>query len=64
MFQWYSVPLSPSLAVSISLFSMYESLFLPCKYVHQYHFSRFHIYVLIYNIYFSLLTYFTLYNRL
>ena len=28
-------------------------LFLPCKQVHQYCFSRFHIYVLIYNICFS-----------
>ena len=33
---------------------MSESLFLPCPYVHHYHFSRFHIYVLIYNICFSL----------
>ena len=31
-----------------SLFSMSESLFLPCKQIPQYHFSRFHIYALIY----------------
>ena len=30
------------------------SLFLPCKPVHLYHFSRFHIYALIYDICFSL----------
>ena len=30
------------------------SLFLPCRYVHLYHFSRFHLYVLIYDIWFSL----------
>ena len=30
------------------------SLFLPCIWVHLYHFSRFHIYVAIYNICFSL----------
>ena len=40
--------------VSIHLFSTSVSLFLPCKPVHLYHFSRFHIYVLIYNICFSL----------
>ena len=39
--------------VSIRLFSTSVSLFLPCKLVHLYHFSRFHIYVLIYNIFFS-----------
>ena len=43
------ITLSPSLAV----FSTSASLFLPCKKVHQYHFSRFHIYALKY-IYFSL----------
>ena len=40
--------------VSIHLFSTSVSLFLPCKEVHLYHFSRFHIYVLIYDICFSL----------
>ena len=40
--------------MSTSLFSMSASLFLPCKQVHLYHFSRFHIYVLIYSICFSL----------
>ena len=40
--------------VSIHLFSTSVSLFLPCKPVHLYHFSRFYMYVLIYNIWFSL----------
>ena len=40
--------------VSIRLFSTCVSLFLPCKLVHLYHFSRFHIYALIYDICFSL----------
>ena len=34
--------------------SLHLCLFLPCKPVHLYHFSRFHIYALIYNICFSL----------
>ena len=36
----------------LSLFSTSVSLFLPCKPVHLYHFSRFHIYALIYDILF------------
>ena len=40
--------------VSICLFSTSMSQFLPCKLVHLYHFSRFHIYALIYDICFSL----------
>ena len=40
--------------VSIRLSSTSVSLFLPCKAVHLYHFSRFHIYALIYDICFSL----------
>ena len=40
--------------VSIRLFSTSVSQFLFCKPVHQYHFSRFHIYALIYDICFSL----------
>ena len=40
--------------VSIRLFSTSVSQFLPCKPVHLYHFSRFHIYTLIYDICFSL----------
>ena len=40
--------------VSIRLFSTSVSLFLPCKLVPLYHFSRFHIYALIYDICFSL----------
>ena len=43
---------SPSPAVSINLFS--EFVFLSCKEVHQYQFSRFQVYVLIYGICFSL----------
>ena len=34
--------------------SLHLSLFLLCKWDHFYHFSRFHIYVLLYNICFSL----------
>ena len=41
------IPPSPALTVSISLFSMSESLVLPYKEVHQYHLSRFYIYALI-----------------
>ena len=55
-------PPSPSTAMSTHLFSTSVSLLLHYK-VHQYHFSRFHIYALIYNISFSL-SYFTLNNRL
>ena len=40
--------------VSIHLFSTSVSLFLPCKPAHLYHFSRFHMYALIYDICFSL----------
>ena len=40
--------------VSISLFSTSMSQLLPCKPVHLYHFSRFHIYALIYDICFFL----------
>ena len=40
--------------VSIPLSSTSVSQFLPCKPVHLYHFSRFHIYALIYNICYSL----------
>ena len=45
-------PVSP--LVSIRLFSTSVSLFLPCKLLHLYHFSRFHIYALICDICFSL----------
>ena len=38
---------------SISLFSTPVPRLFPCKLVHLYHFSRFHIYVLIYDICFS-----------
>ena len=40
--------------VSTCLFSTSVSQFLPCKLVHLYHFSRFHISALIYDISFSL----------
>ena len=50
--------------VSIHLFSTSVSLFLPCKPVQLYHFSRFHIYALIYDIFFLCLTYFTQYDSL
>ena len=46
------VPLSPPLTVSTGSFSV--SPFPPCRWVHQCHLSRFHIYVLIYSICFSL----------
>ena len=49
----HTAPRFPPL-VSICLFSISVSLFLPCKPVHLYHFSRFHIYALIYDISFSL----------
>ena len=49
--QLVPLPLTPT-PTSLSPTSV--SLFLLRKYVHLYHFSRFHIYVLIYNIYFSL----------
>ena len=49
-----SVPPSPSPTVSTSLISTSASPFLSCKQVHLYHFSRFHTYALICNIYFSL----------
>ena len=67
-----SIPISQFIAhphpafpplVSIRLFSTSVSLFLPCKPVYLYHFSRFHIYALIYDI-FLFLTYFTLYDSL
>ena len=48
-----TLSLSPRL-VSICLFSTFVSQFLPCKQVHLYHFSRIHIYALIYDICFSL----------
>ena len=44
-------PLSP--LVSKRLFSMSVSLLLFCKYDHQYHFSRFHMYAIIQNLCFS-----------
>ena len=49
-----SLFIPPPNLVSIRLFSTSVSLFLPCKPVHLYHFSRFHIYMLIYDTCFSL----------
>ena len=49
-----ATPCSLPPLVSICLFSMSVSQFLPCKLVHLYHFSTFHIYALIYDICFSL----------
>ena len=43
-------PILPSLSVSTRPFSTSGSLFLPCKQVPLYHFSMFHMYVLIYSI--------------
>ena len=48
------IPLLFPLLLSTLLFSMSAFLFLPCKYVHLFQFSRLHIYALIYNISFSL----------
>ena len=45
--------LPPPQAVSICLLSMSVSPLLLCKYVHQYHISRFHIHVLVYDTFFS-----------
>ena len=47
-----SHPLLPPLCPQV--YSLSASSLLPCKYVHQHHLSRFHIYVLIYNICLSL----------
>ena len=44
----WSTTLSPPVSTSPSV-----SLFLPCRWVHQHHFYRFHICALIYDIYFS-----------
>ena len=48
------VPPSPSSTVFTNLFSTSASSFLLCKYIHQYHSSRFHVYALVHNICFSL----------
>ena len=42
------------LAASTNSFFTSARLFLPCKCVHQYHFSRIHVYVLIYDVWLSL----------
>ena len=52
-----TLPTCPTLSfpptLSTSLFSMSVSPLLPCKQVHQYHLSRFHIYALAYDVCFS-----------
>ena len=58
--QFIPIPSPPHVHTTISTS---VSLFLPHKQVHLYHFSRFHIPVLIDDICFSLSEYFTLYNR-
>ena len=59
-FQFFPSSLSP--LVFIHLLSMSMSLFLLCIQDHLYHVSRFHSYVLMYDIcFFLFLTYFTLY---
>ena len=52
---FHTTPLRPTSPppVSTHLSCMSVSLFLLCKQVHLYHFSRFHIYALIYSICFS-----------
>ena len=66
IFQCYSLSSShPLLLLCPQIWSLYLPLFLPCRVVHQYHFSRFHVYTLIYTIFvFLFLTYFIPYNRL
>ena len=49
-----SHPLLPAPCHVPSMFSTSASPLLLCKQVHQYHFSRFHVYALIYDICFSL----------
>ena len=49
-----SMSTHPDLPMSTSLFSMSASPLLPCKEVHHHHLPRFHIYVFIYDICFSL----------
>ena len=44
------VYICPCYSLSLSYLPSPGSPFLPCKCIHQYHFSRFHIYALIYEI--------------
>ena len=53
LLSWFISP-SPSPVGSTSPSSTSVSQFLPCRWVHQYHFSVFHIYALVYDICFSL----------
>ena len=65
MFQWCSLRSShPDLPLPyLKVYSLYVSPLLPWIRNCWYYISRFQIYVLIYDIILSLLTYFTLYNR-
>ena len=58
------IPLSLPLPPPTILSSTSALLFLPCKQEHQYHFSTFHRYGLIYDVCFVFLTYFSPYDRL
>ena len=49
----HSLSHPPSPTVATSSFNKSVFLLLPCKYVHWYHFSRFHILALIYDVCFS-----------
>ena len=51
-----SLLIHPPFSVSTCPFFMSASLSLPCKLVHLYHFSRFHKYALIYNIFLFLIS--------
>ena len=53
LFSQFVIP-CPTIARQTSLSSALVYLFLPCKKVHQYHFPRFHIYALVYDICLSL----------
>ena len=48
------LPNSPSPSVYTSLFSLSAALLLPCRQIHQYHFSRFHTCALVYDTCFPL----------
>ena len=64
MAQRYSQFIPPSPSCCVHEFFMSVLLFLPYKWVHQYHFSRFHIYALIYDVWFSLCDLLLSVNRL
>ena len=49
LLSWFIPPSSPPTVSKVCSLRLHL-YFLPCKYVHQYHFSRFHKYTLIHNI--------------